>query len=191
MRMDFSRQVRQVLLETGVDPDSLEIEMTETTVMRNLDDLARQMRDLADLGVHFSVDDFGTGYSSLQHLHQLPIERLKIDRSFIERVCESNGTRALVEAILSLAHSLGLQVVAEGVEREEQAEALVRMKCDMMQGFLFAPPRKASDIPALIRLGHAPTNLSLIHILISRRPRVRSCESRSVDRWAMLCSQCG
>jgi EAL domain-containing protein (putative c-di-GMP-specific phosphodiesterase class I) len=158
MRMDFSRQVRQVVLETGVDPDSLEIEMTETTVMRNLDDLARQMRDLADLGVHFSVDDFGTGYSSLQHLHQLPIERLKIDRSFIERVCESNGTRALVEAILSLAHSLGLQVVAEGVEREEQAEALVRMKCDMMQGFLFAPPRKASDIPALIRLGHAPTS---------------------------------
>jgi diguanylate cyclase (GGDEF)-like protein len=158
MRMDFSRQVRQAVLETGVDPDRLEIEMTETTVMRNLDDLARQMRDLADLGVHFSVDDFGTGYSSLQHLHQLPIERLKIDRSFIERVCESNGTRALVEAILSLAHSLGLQVVAEGVEREEQAEALVAMKCDIMQGFLFAPPRQASDIPALIRLGHAPTS---------------------------------
>jgi diguanylate cyclase (GGDEF)-like protein/PAS domain S-box-containing protein len=158
MRMDFSRQVRQAVLETGMDPDWLEIEMTETTVMRNLDDLARQMRDLADLGVHFSVDDFGTGYSSLQHLHQLPIERLKIDRSFIDRVCKSNGTRALVEAILSLAHSLGLQVVAEGVEREEQAEALVAMKCDIMQGFLFAPPRQASDIPALIRLGHAPTS---------------------------------
>ena len=122
MRMDFSRQVRQAVLETGVAPDTLEIEMTETTVMRNLDDLARQMRELAELGVHFSVDDFGTGYSSLQHLHQLPIERLKIDRSFIERVCEPNGTSALVQAILSLAHSLGLEVVAEGVEREQQAE---------------------------------------------------------------------
>ena len=157
MRMDFSRQVRQAVLEMGVAPDTLEIEMTETTVMRNLDDLARQMRDLADLGVHFSVDDFGTGYSSLQHLHQLPIERLKIDRTFVERVCQSNGTSALVQAILSLAHSLGLEVVAEGVEREEQAEALARMRCDMMQGFLFAPPQRAEDIPALIRLGHAPT----------------------------------
>lgn len=158
MRMDFSRQFRQLVLETGVAPDTLEIEMTETTVMRNLEDLARQMRELADLGVHFSVDDFGTGYSSLQHLHQLPIERLKIDRTFIERICEPNGTSALVRAILSLAHSLGLQVVAEGVEREEQAEALVAMKCDMLQGFLFAPPRAAHDIPALIRMGHAPMN---------------------------------
>jgi diguanylate cyclase (GGDEF)-like protein/PAS domain S-box-containing protein len=157
MRMDFSRQVRQAVLETGVAPDTLEIEMTETTVMRNLEDLARQMRDLAELGVHFSVDDFGTGYSSLQHLHQLPIEKLKIDRSFVERVGEADGTGALVRAIVSLAHSLGLQVVAEGVEREEQAEALTRMKCDMMQGYLFAPPRQAKDIPALLRLGHAPT----------------------------------
>lgn len=155
MRVDFSRQVRQAVMETGVGPDSLEIEMTETTVMRNLEDLARQMRDLADLGVHFSVDDFGTGYSSLQHLHQLPIERLKIDRSFVERVAEPNGTGALVRAILSLAHSLGLQVVAEGVEREEQAEALTQMKCDMMQGYLFAPPLPAKDIPALIRPGQA------------------------------------
>ena len=156
MRMDFSRQVRQAVMETGVAPDTLEIEMTETTVMRNLDDLARQMRDLAELGVHFSVDDFGTGYSSLQHLHQLPIERLKIDRSFIGRIGESDGTRALVRAILSLAHGLGLQVVAEGVEREEQAEVLMGMQCDMMQGYLFSPPRAAQDIPALIRLGHAP-----------------------------------
>jgi EAL domain-containing protein (putative c-di-GMP-specific phosphodiesterase class I) len=163
MRMDFSRQVRQAVLESGVPPDNLEIEMTETTVMRNLEDLARQMRDLADLGVHFSVDDFGTGYSSLQHLHQLPIERLKVDRSFVDRVCESNGTRALVEAILSLAHSLGLQVVAEGVEREEQAEALAGMRCDMMQGYLFAPPQRAEDIPALIRLGHAPRGWRATH----------------------------
>ncbi len=156
MRMDFARQVRQAVLETGVTPDTLEIEMTETTVMRNLEDLARQMRDLAELGVHFSVDDFGTGYSSLQHLQQLPVERLKIDRSFVERMCEPNGTSALVQAILSLAHSLGLEVVAEGVEREQQAEALTRMKCDVMQGFFFAPPCPAEGIPELIRLGRAP-----------------------------------
>lgn len=156
MRMDFSRQVRQVVMESGVAADGLEIEMTETTVMRNLDDLARQMRELADLGVHFSVDDFGTGYSSLQHLHQLPIERLKIDRSFVERLCEPKGTSALVQAILSLAHSLGLEVVAEGVETEEQAEALAGMKCDIMQGYFFALPQPAANIPELIRMVRSP-----------------------------------
>ncbi|HEX4036646.1 MAG TPA: EAL domain-containing protein [Acidobacteriaceae bacterium] len=153
MRMDFSRQVRQVLAEVGMAPDILEIEMTETTVMRNLEDVARQMHDLAEMGVHFSVDDFGTGYSSLQHLHELPIERLKIDRSFVQRLCDPNGTSALVRAILSLAHSLDLCVVAEGVEREEQAEALVRMKCDMMQGYFFAVPQPAEAIPELLRSG--------------------------------------
>jgi diguanylate cyclase (GGDEF)-like protein/PAS domain S-box-containing protein len=153
MRMDFSRQVRQVLTEVGADPELLEIEMTETTVMRNLEDVARQMRDLAEMGVRFSVDDFGTGYSSLQHLHQLPIQTLKIDRTFIERVSEPQGTSALVQAILSLAHSLDLQVVAEGVEREEQAETLVRLGCDIMQGYLFARPQPAEGIPALIRAG--------------------------------------
>lgn len=153
MRMDFSRQVRDVLGELGMSPGNLEIEMTETTVMRNLEDVARQMRDLADLGVQFSVDDFGTGYSSLQHLQQLPIQKLKIDRSFVERICEPDGTSALVQAILSLAHSLELQVVAEGVEREEQAEALAKMNCDIMQGYLFARPQPAEGIPELIRSG--------------------------------------
>ncbi|HEY6448032.1 MAG TPA: EAL domain-containing protein [Acidobacteriaceae bacterium] len=150
MRMDFSRQVRDVLAELGVSPSSLEIEMTETTVMRNVDDVARQMRDLAELGVQFSVDDFGTGYSSLRHLHQLPVQTLKIDRSFVERLCEPRGTSALVQAILSLAHSLGLEVVAEGVERREQMDALMAMKCDLMQGFLFARPQPADQIPALL-----------------------------------------
>jgi EAL domain-containing protein (putative c-di-GMP-specific phosphodiesterase class I) len=156
MRMDFSRQVRQAVMESGVEPEMLEIEMTETTVMRNLEDLARQMRDLAGLGLHFSVDDFGTGYSSLQHLHQLPIEKLKIDRTFIERVCEPQGTSALVRAILSLAHSLGLEVVAEGVEREEQARVLAEMQCDMMQGYWLAGPRPVGEIPELIRMGPMP-----------------------------------
>ena len=155
MRMDFSRQVRQVLTEVGTDPRLLEIEMTETTVMRNLEDVARQMRDLAELGVQFSVDDFGTGYSSLQHLNRLPIQTLKIDRTFIRHVSEPQGTSALVQAILSLAHSLDLQVVAEGVEREDQAETLIRLGCDVMQGFLFAPPQPAAGIPALIRMGRA------------------------------------
>lgn len=153
MRVDFSAQVKEVLAELGASPENLQIEVTETAVMRNMDEVARQMRDLAEMGVHFAVDDFGTGYSSLQHLHQLPIQTLKIDRSFVERVCDPDGTSALVQAILSLAHSLGLQVVAEGVEREEQAEALARMNCDILQGFLFARPQRAEAIPALMRAG--------------------------------------
>jgi diguanylate cyclase (GGDEF)-like protein/PAS domain S-box-containing protein len=151
MRVDFSVQVREALADLGASPGNLQIEVTETAVMRNMEDVARQMRDLADLGVHFAIDDFGTGYSSLQHLHQLPIQTLKIDRSFVERLCEPEGTSALVEAILSLAHSLGLQVVAEGVEIEEQAEALKKMNCDIFQGYLFARPQPADAIPALLR----------------------------------------
>lgn len=153
MRMDFSRQVREVLAEHKADPACLEIEMTETTVMRNLDDVARQMRDLAELGVQFSVDDFGTGYSSLRHLHQLPIQTLKIDKSFVERLSEPNGTAALVQAIVSLAHNLGLQVVAEGVESQEQMDSLLAMDCDVMQGYLFARPQPAGAIPELVRTG--------------------------------------
>ena len=132
-------------------PEVLEIEMTETTVMRNEEDVARQMRELAELGIRFSVDDFGTGYSSLQHLNQLPIQTLKIDRTFIDRLCDSADTRSLVQAILSLAHSLGLQVVAEGVETVEQMEVLIGMECDVMQGFLFSQPQPASRIPGLVR----------------------------------------
>lgn len=157
LRMDFSIQVRQILADLEMEPEKLELEMTETTVMRNMEDVARQMRDLAELGVRFAVDDFGTGYSSLGHLHQLPIQTLKIDKSFVDRMCEPEGTNSLVQAILSLAHSLGLVVVAEGVERVEQMEALVSINCDLMQGYLFARPQPAAAIPAIIRSGRFPT----------------------------------
>jgi diguanylate cyclase (GGDEF)-like protein/PAS domain S-box-containing protein len=155
MRADFSTQVRDVLAAHGVPPSMLEIEITETTVMRNLDDVAKQMLDLASVGVHFSVDDFGTGYSSLRHLHQLPISTLKIDQSFIERICEADETREIVQAILSLAHSLGMQVVAEGVEREEQAAVLREMHCDQFQGYLWGRPQPADRIPELMLAGIA------------------------------------
>jgi diguanylate cyclase (GGDEF)-like protein/PAS domain S-box-containing protein len=150
MRSDFSLQVRAVLAAFQMDPSLIEIEMTETTVMRKFDEIARQMLDLSELGVRFSVDDFGTGYSSLRHLHQLPVKTLKIDRSFIERICDPNGTYAIVQAILSLAHSLEMHVVAEGVEREDQVEILRELKCDIIQGFLWGRPQPARSIPALL-----------------------------------------
>jgi EAL domain-containing protein (putative c-di-GMP-specific phosphodiesterase class I) len=101
------------------------------------------------MGIHFSVDDFGTGYSSLAHLHQLPVQTLKIDRSFVERINEPNGTYSIVQAIVFLAHSLGLTVVAEGVEREDQLTRLWQLDCDRVQGYYFARPMPA---PAITRL---------------------------------------
>ena len=160
MRSDFSIQVRAVLAAFQMDPSLIEIEMTETTVMRKLDEIARQMLDLSELGVQFSVDDFGTGYSSLRHLHQLPIKTLKIDRSFIERICDPNGTYAIVQAILSLAHSLDMQVVAEGVEREDQVEILRELKCDIIQGFLWGRPQPARFIPGSHRFRQLRTHFS-------------------------------
>ncbi|MBV8438304.1 MAG: EAL domain-containing protein [Silvibacterium sp.] len=159
MRSDFAVQVRGVLSAFQMNPGLIELELTETTVMRKMDDIARQMLELADAGVNFSVDDFGTGYSSLRHLHQLPIKTLKIDRSFIERVADPGGTYAIVQAILSLAHSLELQVVAEGVERAEQVEILREIGCDMIQGFLWGRPRPAAGIPEILALGIAESFL--------------------------------
>jgi diguanylate cyclase (GGDEF)-like protein/PAS domain S-box-containing protein len=153
MRSDFAVQVRAVLSAFQMNPGLIELELTETTVMRKMDDIARQMLDLAQTGVNFSVDDFGTGYSSLRHLHQLPIKTLKIDRSFIERVADPGGTYAIVQAILSLAHSLELQVVAEGVERTEQVEILREIGCDIIQGFLWGRPQPAASIPELLAAG--------------------------------------
>jgi diguanylate cyclase (GGDEF)-like protein/PAS domain S-box-containing protein len=150
MRADFSTQVRTALATHQVDPELLEIEITETTVMRELDDVAKQMEELAAVGVRFSVDDFGTGYSSLRHLHRLPISTLKIDQSFIENVCDEVDAREIVQAIISLAHILGMQVVAEGVERAEQVDMLRSLSCDQLQGFLWGKPQPASAVPALM-----------------------------------------
>jgi diguanylate cyclase (GGDEF)-like protein/PAS domain S-box-containing protein len=161
MRSDFAVQVRAVLAAFQMDPSLIELELTETTVMRKLDEIARQMLELAQVGVNFSVDDFGTGYSSLRHLHQLPIKTLKIDRSFIERVTDPNGTYAIVQAILSLAHSLELQVVAEGVERVEQVEILRDLGCDVIQGFLWGHPQPASRVPEILASGIAEPYLPL------------------------------
>jgi diguanylate cyclase (GGDEF)-like protein/PAS domain S-box-containing protein len=147
MRSDFSTEVMRVVSQLELDPQLLELEVTETTVMCNLPEVARQMRSLAALGIHFSVDDFGTGYSSLSHLHQLPISTLKIDRSFVERISAVNGTYSIVQAITALGHSLDLKVIAEGVERSDQLEALRRIGCDFLQGYLFAPPMPAVRVP--------------------------------------------
>lgn len=140
---DFCQSVEKVLQSFKVRPDLLELEVTEGMLMQNVRDSAAQMQALASLGVKLSVDDFGTGYSSLSYLHQLPIHVLKIDRSFVAEMLQPAGTRAIVEAIISLAHGLGLKTIAEGVENEHQLAVLKGSGCDYIQGYVFSRPLPA------------------------------------------------
>jgi diguanylate cyclase (GGDEF)-like protein/PAS domain S-box-containing protein len=155
-RFDFASHVVEVLARHDLCPSLLGLEVTETMVMRNIADASRQITTLAEMGIDFSVDDFGTGYSSLAHLHELPVQTLKIDRSFIERICAVNGTYSIVQAIIFLAHSLKMKVVAEGVECQEQLDALRRLDCDQIQGYLFSPALTADGAAALMRRSRGP-----------------------------------
>ena len=140
----FLDVVRDALGETGIDADSLWLEITETALMADTNAAGRALRDLRGLGLHLSVDDFGTGYSSLTYLKRFPVEAIKIDRSFVTGLgLEANDT-SIVEAVVRLGHSLGLSVVAEGVETPLQLNRLRELGCDKGQGYLFGRPRPAS-----------------------------------------------
>jgi diguanylate cyclase (GGDEF)-like protein/PAS domain S-box-containing protein len=143
--------VRRALSLSGLPADCLELEITESSVM--LDPLHAQsvLQSLRELGVQLSIDDFGTGYSSLAYLKRLPLDRLKIDRSFIGGIPADTDDAAIVETIIVMTHKLGLRVIAEGVETLEQRLQLVRQGCDEMQGFLLAHPVPAGELPALLK----------------------------------------
>jgi EAL domain-containing protein (putative c-di-GMP-specific phosphodiesterase class I) len=142
---EFLRYVQQVLDETGLDPRNLELEMTESLLLQNVEDNVAMFRKLGRIGVHIAVDDFGTGYSSLAYLKQLPINNLKIDRTFVRDIESDPEDAAIITAIIALAHSLKLQVTAEGVESEGQLEALRRLGCDQYQGYLKSQPVTAAE----------------------------------------------
>jgi EAL domain-containing protein (putative c-di-GMP-specific phosphodiesterase class I) len=150
-RLEFADGVARIFTETGADPSRVELELTESLVMNNVEDSSRQMQRIKMLGVHIAVDDFGTGYSSLSYLHRLPIDTLKIDRCFVEKIADPGGTRPIVQTIMSLARSLGMRTVAEGVETEAQLEIIRELQCDIIQGFLFSRPIAASDVLELLR----------------------------------------
>jgi diguanylate cyclase (GGDEF)-like protein/PAS domain S-box-containing protein len=149
-RADFCQTVVRALKSSRVNPELLELEITEGVLMCTGHDSARQIDLIAETGVRLAVDDFGTGYSSLGYLHQLPIHALKIDRSFVTRMLEPGGTRAIVEAIISLSHGLGLQTVAEGVELDEQLAILRAAGCDLIQGHIYAPALPAFEASRLL-----------------------------------------
>ena len=143
--------VRRALALSGLPADCLELEITESSVMLDPSHAQSVLQSLRELGVQLSIDDFGTGYSSLAYLKRLPLDRLKIDRSFIGGIPSDSDDAAIVETIIVMTHKLGLRVIAEGVETLEQQLQLVRQGCDEMQGFLLAHPVPADELPALLK----------------------------------------
>lgn len=137
---DFVGQVRQVLDQTGANPKRLKIELTESMVLDNVNDAIAKMQALRALGVGFSMDDFGTGYSSLSYLKQLPLDQLKIDRSFVTNLITDSNDAAIVKAIITLGQTFGLSVIAEGVETGAQRELLLQHGCHVFQGYHFSRP---------------------------------------------------
>jgi EAL domain-containing protein (putative c-di-GMP-specific phosphodiesterase class I) len=168
--------VRDILAETGLDPQLLNIEITESTVMHNAEEAIKALHALRATGVSLSVDDFGTGYSSLSYLKRLPLDHLKVDRSFVQDIPGDHDSVAITRAVIDLAHGLELEVVAEGVETEEQREFLLAQGCDYAQGYLFSKPIDAAAFAELIassglscerrqRVSGHPEQAPLVHAL--------------------------
>jgi EAL domain-containing protein (putative c-di-GMP-specific phosphodiesterase class I) len=143
---DFANQVAALLAQTGAKPQQLKLELTESMLLNDVEDIIQKMASLKALGVGFSLDDFGTGYSSLSYLKRLPLDQLKIDQSFVRDVLTDPNDAAIAVTILTLARSLDLAVVAEGVETEGQWTFLTRHGCQAFQGYLFGRPMPVADL---------------------------------------------
>ena len=151
LRGDFPDVVRRVLADTGVPPEALELELTESVLMANAEQTAVKLQAFRELGVSLAIDDFGTGYSSLAYLKRLPITTIKIDKAFIDDLAHDPEDAAITTTVINMAHSLGLNVIAEGVENEAQVQFLSRHRCDEIQGFWLSPPLDAHACLAFIR----------------------------------------
>ncbi|MDX1584194.1 MAG: EAL domain-containing protein, partial [Thermoanaerobaculia bacterium] len=149
----FVEMVGQVLEETGIEPQRLELEVTEGTAMQNPEVAMEILRELKTMGVRLAIDDFGTGYSSLSYLTQFPIDCLKIDQGFIRDLNTNGNVSAIISALITLAHQLDLSVIAEGVETSEQSDFLIEQHCEQMQGFLFSRPQPVEAISTLLQQG--------------------------------------
>ena len=136
----FVQEVEQVLAESGANPARLKLELTESVVLQNVDEAIERMNSIRALGIRLSLDDFGTGYSSLSYLKKLPVEEVKIDRSFVRDIMQDPDDAAIVRAVLALSQSLNLSVVAEGVETDQQLAFLTQHGCKIFQGYLFSRP---------------------------------------------------
>ena len=152
-RQGFIDELRAALRDPGDDGGGVDVEITESLLMSDVEQTTRKLNELRAMGLHIALDDFGTGYSSLAYLSRLPIDTLKIDRAFVRGMTEHRTDLSIITSIVSLAQALQIQLVAEGVETQEQAERLLKLGCQQAQGFLFSPPVAAGRIESLLAAG--------------------------------------
>jgi diguanylate cyclase (GGDEF)-like protein/PAS domain S-box-containing protein len=150
-------KIKSVLKENNFIAQHFEIEITESVAIDNFEDTISKLNQIREMGVKVALDDFGTGYSSLNYLRQFPIDALKIDRSFIDEVMRNSQTAAIVKSIISIAHSLNLPVIAEGVETEEQLHFLYDLQCDFLQGYFISPPVPVNKIEEILKKNASPS----------------------------------
>jgi EAL domain-containing protein (putative c-di-GMP-specific phosphodiesterase class I) len=158
---NLEQSIRDILIETGMDSNKLELEITESHVMRNSEETIEILRKLNQMGITLSIDDFGTGYSNLSYLKRLPIHALKIDQAFVRDITDDQDAAAITQSIIALAHTMNLHVIAEGVETESQCKLLDLWHCDLMQGYLFSKP--LPQVAALDMLRTHPGRKQQIH----------------------------
>lgn len=151
MHKDLIASLAKVIEASGLDPRQLELEVTESLIMHNAEAFVATLHELRAIGIKLAIDDFGTGYSSLNYLKQLPVDRLKVDQSFMRDIFKDAGGATIAEAIITLGHSLGLKVIAEGVETGEQLNFLRHKLCDEFQGFYFSRPLPTEKFTALLQ----------------------------------------
>lgn len=151
MKTNFLEEVKEILQSSQLPPKNLEIEITESIIIDSFENALVTLSELKKMGIRIAIDDFGTGYSSLSYLNNIPANLLKIDKSFIDRMNESESSKQYVEAIISMGHILGLEVISEGVEEKEQLETLLKIGCDYVQGFLWGRPISPKDAEEIIK----------------------------------------
>lgn len=151
---DLANDICLAIEHSKIEPQTLQLEIMETTAMGEAEKAADMLAELKRIGVRISIDDFGTGYSSLSRLQRLPVDCLKVDRSFICRMNEDQDSQEIVRLIIAMAHALNLKVVAEGTETTEQINTLKHLRCEMAQGYFFSRPAPADAITALLRKSH-------------------------------------
>jgi EAL domain-containing protein (putative c-di-GMP-specific phosphodiesterase class I) len=148
---DFLEQLANSVKKHGITPSRIELELTEGIIMRDAETTIKILEKLHDMGFQLSIDDFGTGFSSLNYLRRFPIDKIKIDQSFVSDVTQGESAKGIVTAVISLAKSLKLRVIAEGVQTKEQLEILRDLRCDEAQGFLFSPALVSGEFEKLVR----------------------------------------
>jgi len=166
---EFVIDVRNALLESGLEASALTLEITETTLMRNVEETTRRLTAIRELGVRVAIDDFGTGYSSLAHLQQFPVDALKIDRAFISRLTESAEGETLIHTLVQLGKALSIETLAEGIELEQELSILQGEQCDSGQGYLFARPLEVEAAEAFLKTWPKNTAVGPVSALESSR----------------------